>query len=359
MTQSVGSTGRVVAAALALVCGYWFAAYSTRAQLASIRAPAVFGKITPEAVARIEVAAVHVEADATSTFAALAPPLAAGRGPLRGGALGEFAARGGVQLASLEWAPVPALPKPLSAPEVGDPPALVAPLTENDPKRQRTGATMPVLETLAERMGVDGLGAQLIEDAHLFAAKRQRSAPPRLSMSRSQVLHPFSLVGDGLAVPPDEEAVTGPEFILPFASGHVTSLFNDGRRHPAIDLGGKLGSPVLATTSRQKVVFAGWRGGYGNAVITQDLYGWTHLYGHLQSITSRVGQMLDQGEKLGQLGSTGHSTGPHVHYEVRNSKGAHINPLTLLFPGRPVGKGYAWIDPRQEGVMARLAARVR
>ena len=131
------------------------------------------------------------------------------------------------------------------------------------------------------------------------------------------------------------------------------------RRHPAIDLGGKLGSPVLATTSRQKVVFAGWRGGYGNAVITQDVYGRTHLYGHLQSITSRVGQMLDQGDKLGHLGSTGHSTGPHVHYEVRNSKGAHINPILLLFPGHPVRKGYAWIDPRQEGGMARVAARVR
>jgi murein DD-endopeptidase MepM/ murein hydrolase activator NlpD len=357
MTQSVGSTGRVVAAGLAVVCGYWVAAYSTRAQMASIRAPAVFGKITPEAVARIEVAALYVEANAGSAFAALAQPLAAGRGPLRGGALGEFAARGGVQLASLEWAPVPALPKPFSASETGDPAALIASLTEKDPKRQRMGSAMPVLETLAERMGVDGLGAQLIEDAHLFVAKRQRSAPPRLPMSRSS--HAFSHLGDGLAVLPDEEVVTAPEFILPFASGRVTSLFNDGRRHPAIDLGGKLGSPVLATTSRQKVVFAGWRGGYGNAVITQDVYGWTHLYGHLQSITSRVGQMLDQGEKLGHLGSTGHSTGPHVHYEVRNSKGAHINPMMLLFPGHPVGKGYAWIDPRQEGVMMRVAARVR
>jgi len=360
MTQSVGSTGRVVAAGLALVSGYWVAAYSSRAQMALIRAPAVFGKITPEPVARIEVVALAMEANASSTFAALAPPLAAALGPLRGGALGEFAARGGVQLASLEWAPVPALPKPLSAPEAGDPPALIAPLTEKDPKRQRTGSAMPVLETLAERMGVDGLGAQLIEDAHLFAAKRQRSAPPRLPMSRSnQVRQPFSQAGDGLAALPDEEVVMGPEFILPFASGHVTSLFNDGRRHPAIDLGGKLGSPVLATTSRQKVVFAGWRGGYGNAVITQDVHGWTHLYGHLQSITSRVGQMLDQGDKLGHLGSTGHSTGPHVHYEVRNGKGVHINPILLLFPGHPVGKGFAWIDPRQQGVMARVAARVR
>ena len=363
MTQSVGSTGPIVAAGLALVSGYWVAAYSSRAQIASIRAPAVFGKITP-VVARIEATALPLDANASTAFAALAPPLAASRGPLRGGALGEFAARGGMQLASLEWAPVPALPRPLSAPDASGPPARVAPLMDKNLTGQRgqhTGSDMPVLETLAEHMGVDGLGAQLIEDARLFAATRQRSAPPRLPMSRShQLHHPFSQVGDALAALPDEEVtVPAPEFILPFASGRVTSLFNDGRRHPAIDLAGKLGSPVLATTSRQKVVFAGWRGGYGNAVITQDVSGRTHLYGHLQSITSRVGQMLDQGEKLGHLGSTGHSTGPHVHYEVRNTKGVHINPMSLLFPGRPVGKGYAWNDPRQEGVVARVAARVR
>jgi len=353
MTQAGESTGCIVAAGLALVCGYWVAAYSSRAQIAAIRAPAVFGKITPEALARMDVVALPMEASASSGVAALAPPLAAGRGPLRSGALGEFAVRGGVQLASLEWAPVPALPKPVSAAETGEP-SLIAPLTEKDLK-PRTGSTMPVLETLAEHMGVDGLGAQLLEDARLFAGKRQRSLPPRLPMSRQQFDEPLSHVGDALAAPPDEE-VMGPEFILPFAGGRVTSLFNDGRRHPAMDLAGKLGSPVLATTSGQKVVFAGWRGGYGNAVITQDVYGRTHLYGHLQSITSRVGQMLNQGEKLGHLGSTGHSTGPHVHYEVRNSKGVHINPMLVLFPGRFVRKGYAWTDPRQEGI-ARVAAR--
>ena len=65
-----------------------------------------------------------------------------------------------------------------------------------------------------------------------------------------------------------EEAAA--EFIMPFANGRVTSLFNQGRRHPAIDLAGALGSPVLATTSRQTVVFAARRGGYGNAVIARD-----------------------------------------------------------------------------------------
>jgi murein DD-endopeptidase MepM/ murein hydrolase activator NlpD len=218
---------------------------------------------------------------------------------------------------------------------------------------------MPVVSTLAERMGMEGVGAQLIEDSPLFGAKKRRSEPGRIPMSRSASLsHVYSHAGDPLAVLQLDDAPT-PEFIMPFANGRVTSLFNDGRRHPAIDLGGKLGSPVLATTSSQKIVFAGPRGGYGNAVITVDEYGRTHLYGHLQRITSRVGQMLEQGDQLRHLGSTGHSTGPHVHYEVKNANGVHINPVTLLFPGRGVAKGYAWLDVRQESVGVRVADRSR
>jgi murein DD-endopeptidase MepM/ murein hydrolase activator NlpD len=97
---------------------------------------------------------------------------------------------------------------------------------------------------------------------------------------------------------------------------------------------------------RQTVVFAGWKGGYGKLVMARDRSGRLHLYGHLRRITARVGQTLDQGEKLGHLGSTGRSTGPHVHYEVRDGKGGHFNPVKLLFPGRTVRKGFAWADVR-------------
>ena len=165
---------------------------------------------------------------------------------------------------------------------------------------------------------------------------------------------------DPLGSPDGEEEAPASEppieFIMPFANGRVTSLFNQGRRHPAIDLAGALGSPVLATTERQTVVFAAGRGGYGNAVITRDEFGRTHLYGHLKSITSRVGQVLKQGDKLGHLGSTGFSTGPHVHYEVTDSKGRHIDPVTLLFPDRRVARGYAWLDVRQEQRRANVVA---
>ncbi len=143
-----------------------------------------------------------------------------------------------------------------------------------------------------------------------------------------------------------EEVVVRQEFIMPFDRGRVTSMFNQGRRHPAIDLAGRLGTPVHATTHRQRVTFTGWMRGYGNTVKTQDPSGRTHLYAHLQRTTARVGAVLAQGQTLGLLGSTGRSTGPHVHYEVRTSAGRHINPATLLFSGRRVGRGFAWNSAR-------------
>ena len=169
----------------------------------------------------------------------------------------------------------------------------------------------------------------------------------------------MSRAADPLAAMPDlESAEQGAplvqEFIMPFEKGRVTSMFNQGRRHPAIDLAGPLGSPVYSTTRKQRVTFAGRQGGYGNLVITRDSQGRQHYYGHLQRTLARVGAMLEQGDLLGLLGSTGRSTGPHVHYEVRKPRGGHLDPSKLLFSGR-VGRGYAWNTPRPEG--SRLASR--
>jgi murein DD-endopeptidase MepM/ murein hydrolase activator NlpD len=145
------------------------------------------------------------------------------------------------------------------------------------------------------------------------------------------------------------------EFVLPIDKGRVTSMFNQGRWHPAIDLAAPLGTPVSATTPKQRVTFAGRRGGYGNLVIARDPSGRLHYYGHLHRIGARVGTVLEQGEVLGLLGSTGHSTGPHVHYEVRTPAGRQLDPAGLLFPGQRVARGYAWDTPRIAST--RLAAR--
>jgi murein DD-endopeptidase MepM/ murein hydrolase activator NlpD len=162
------------------------------------------------------------------------------------------------------------------------------------------------------------------------------------AVSEPQLVQPPTLVRDA----------TAPEFIMPIDKGRVTSMFNQGRYHPAIDLAAPLGTPVHATTRRQRVTFTGRRGGYGNLVITRDPTGRQHYYGHLQRIVAGLGALLEQGDLLGLLGSTGHSTGPHVHYEVRTRSGEHFNPATLLFPGRSVTRGYAWNDARSPLVVA-------
>jgi murein DD-endopeptidase MepM/ murein hydrolase activator NlpD len=156
--------------------------------------------------------------------------------------------------------------------------------------------------------------------------------------SEPQLLEPPRLLRGPLVIATQE-------FIMPFEKGRVTSMFNQGRRHPAIDLAGPLGTPVHATTRKQRVTFAGRQGGYGNLVITRDPSGRQHYYGHLQRIVAHVGALLDQGQLLGLLGSTGYSTGPHVHYEVRTSAGRHLDPSGLLFPDRRVSRGYAWNTP--------------
>ncbi len=227
----------------------------------------------------------------------------------------------------LPWAATPAVPALLSKPAPSSPPPAAKLPVYRDPSLR---ALEWVLDSKVRR-------------SHLLEKRRPMSERGRRVLSRLPLQRASTRWTDPLSTL-DLEVETGPEYIMPFANGRVTSLFNQGRRHPAIDLAGALGSPVLATTARQTVIFAARRGGYGNAVITRDVYGWTHLYGHLKSITARVGQVLDQGEKLGHLGSTGRSTGPHVHYEVRDSKGRHVNPVGLLFPARAVAVGYAWRD---------------
>jgi murein DD-endopeptidase MepM/ murein hydrolase activator NlpD len=220
-------------------------------------------------------------------------------------------------------------------------------------------APEPVIEAAKVVAESVELPASMAELRGLAPSKRWLSEPDAAHISRIPVPGWMSRAADPLAARPDlespeQQAALVQEFIMPFENGRVTSLFNQGRTHPAIDLAGPLGTPVHATTGRQRVTFTGWRGGYGNTVMAQDAQGRVHLYGHLQRITTRVGTVLEQGQKLGLLGSTGHSTGPHVHYEVRTRGGGHINPVTLLFPGRKVARGFAWSDSRS---VARVAAR--
>ncbi len=98
--------------------------------------------------------------------------------------------------------------------------------------------------------------------------------------------------------------------------------------HNGLDFSAAYGTPVRATGAGV-VVEAGWKGPYGLAVVVDHGYGYRTLYGHLSSISVRVGQRLERGARVGTVGSTGRSTGPHLHYTVFR-RGSEVNPLGYL-----------------------------
>lgn len=125
------------------------------------------------------------------------------------------------------------------------------------------------------------------------------------------------------------------QFMWP-VNGEITSPFG-WRVHPiwgtqifhaGLDIGADYGEPVHAADSGT-VVYAGWMGGYGNAVMIDHGGGLVTLYGHNSSITVGEGQQVGKGETIALAGSTGNSTGPHCHFEVR-VHGEVTNPLQYL-----------------------------
>jgi murein DD-endopeptidase MepM/ murein hydrolase activator NlpD len=105
--------------------------------------------------------------------------------------------------------------------------------------------------------------------------------------------------------------------------------------HKGIDIAMPTGAKIPSTVPG-KVVYAGFGktgsgyGGYGNVVVVKDANGNLHQYAHLNNINVKVGQTVDAGTNLGGAGSTGRSTGPHLDYMVKNSKGVAINPTGFL-----------------------------
>lgn len=105
------------------------------------------------------------------------------------------------------------------------------------------------------------------------------------------------------------------------------------RHHAGIDLPGRYGSPVLAT-SAGTVRLARWQGGYGNMIEIEHDGGVRTRYGHLSRVEVHPSQHVEQGQVIGEVGSTGHSTGPHLHFEIRVA-GSAVDPLTFTGQAAP------------------------
>jgi len=126
---------------------------------------------------------------------------------------------------------------------------------------------------------------------------------------------------------PNAGAVTASgKFVWPTA-GTITQRFS--WYHPGIDIANSIGTPDVAADSGH-VIYAGWdNSGYGNMVLIDHGNGFMTRYGHLSQVMVISGQTVARGQQIGKMGSTGHSTGPHTHFEIILN-GVHVNPLNYL-----------------------------
>ncbi|PIR75799.1 MAG: peptidase M23 [Candidatus Magasanikbacteria bacterium CG10_big_fil_rev_8_21_14_0_10_43_9] len=140
------------------------------------------------------------------------------------------------------------------------------------------------------------------------------------------------------------ESLQKPFLKAPLKYSRISSGYSNARFHPvigrttthlAIDYAAPIGTPILATGDGT-VIRASWNGGYGNFIAIRHNDTWDTHYAHLSKYAIKAGDKVSQGDVIGYVGSTGWSTGPHVHYEMVKN-GTKVNPLTVELPaGDPI-----------------------
>ena len=124
-----------------------------------------------------------------------------------------------------------------------------------------------------------------------------------------------------------------PNDLIRFASGfgyRTHPIFHIRKFHKGVDLTALKGSPVYATAKGTVIIANNYNDGYGNKVVIDHGFGYKTVYAHLYKIQVKIGQEMNLGDLIGQVGNTGISVSPHLHYEVRfNNK--PVNPLNFIY----------------------------
>ena len=196
----------------------------------------------------------------------------------------------------------------------------------------RRGDTFSVIYTVNYRNGEPIAAGKLLAAEYVNAGKPYRAVLFRDPSGREAYYTP------------EGESLKKGFLRSPLEFSRVTSSFSNSRKHPlygfhrahtGVDFGAPTGTRVKATGDAT-VVFAGRRGGYGNLVILRHHNGYETYYAHLSAFAPgiRPGRAVGQGQVIAYVGTTGASTGPHLHYEVRIA-GTPYNPMAIKLPGSP------------------------
>lgn len=124
---------------------------------------------------------------------------------------------------------------------------------------------------------------------------------------------------------------SGPPFMWPTSETYISGYqYSPETNHRAIDIGGKIGNPVYAVDDGV-VVYSNWnQSGYGNLIVIDHGNGWQSVYAHLDNYLSFCGDNVVRGQEIGILGTTGNSSGPHLHFELRHENYGAVNPWDFL-----------------------------
>ena len=194
----------------------------------------------------------------------------------------------------------------------------------NEQLRVRDGLAWSQRELATTRRDKEGVLANVSESREEFLKEAEGLAQESASLAdKIRAAQSGSSSGSSSGAP------SSSGLIWP-VNGPVTSGFGFrwGRMHEGIDIAVGNGSSVVASASGT-VLVAGWSGGYGNLVVIDHGNGIATAYGHNTNVTVAVGQTVAQGQLIAYSGNTGHSTGPHVHFEVRVN-GSPVDPLGYL-----------------------------
>ncbi|KAM3097757.1 murein hydrolase activator EnvC family protein [Phormidesmis sp. 146-35] len=174
-----------------------------------------------------------------------------------------------------------------------------------------------VVERLkSDRSALEAAEAQLAQDSKNIGELIQK----RVAAARAK--DGIVVLGTGVMGYPSDGEITSS------FGWRVHPILGYQRFHSGVDFGADYGS-VIRAADRGVVIFAGWYGGYGNAVIIDHGNNITSLYGHSSELYVSEGQSVERGQPIAAIGSTGLSTGPHLHFEVRQA-GEPVDPMAYF-----------------------------